>query len=47
MWNSSMKRKDVPGIQRKHEDELREKYGVESVALFGSVARDEAHPNRQ
>jgi len=25
--------------------ELAEKYGVKSLALFGSVARDEAHPD--
>jgi uncharacterized protein len=40
-----MKRKDVLGILQKHEDELREQYGVESLALFGSVARDEARPD--
>jgi predicted nucleotidyltransferase len=32
-------------ILHKHEDELRQKYGVESLALFGSVARDEARPD--
>jgi hypothetical protein len=40
-----MRRKDVLAILNKHEDELREKYGVESLSLFGSVARDEARPN--
>jgi predicted nucleotidyltransferase len=27
-----------------HRDELRRRYGVKSLALFGSVARDEAAP---
>jgi uncharacterized protein len=40
-----MRRKDVLAILNKHEDELREKFGVESLSLFGSVARDEAQPN--
>jgi predicted nucleotidyltransferase len=40
-----MKRNDVLSILHKHEDELREKFGVESLALFGSVARDEARPD--
>jgi uncharacterized protein len=40
-----MKQNDVLSILRKHEDELRQKYGVESLALFGSVARDEARPD--
>jgi predicted nucleotidyltransferase len=40
-----MKRNDVLAILNEHEEELREKYGVESLSLFGSVARDEAHPN--
>jgi uncharacterized protein len=40
-----MKRNDVLAILTEHEDELREKYGVESLSLFGSVARDEAQPN--
>lgn len=40
-----MKRNEVLSILHKHEDELREKYGVESLALFGSMARDEACPD--
>lgn len=40
-----MKRTDVLSILHKHEGELREKFGVESLALFGSVARDEARPD--
>lgn len=37
-----MKRDEVLKILDKHRDELRQKQGVKSLALFGSVARDEA-----
>lgn len=37
-----MKRDDVLRILREHRDELRRTYGVKSLALFGSVARDGA-----
>ena len=39
-----MRRDDVLAILAAHRDELRETYGVKSLALFGSVARDEAGP---
>src|SRR5579859_2095622 len=39
-----MKRADVLRKLRAERDNLRERYGVESLALFGSVARDEAGP---
>ncbi len=28
-----------------HKDELRDRFGVTSIAIFGSTARDEARPN--
>ncbi len=37
-----MKRNDVLRILTDHRDELQERFGVSSLALFGSVARDEA-----
>src|SRR5436309_3130639 len=37
-----MKRDDALKILADHRDELRQQFGVESLALFGSVARDEA-----
>jgi hypothetical protein len=37
-----MKRTLVVSILNKHRNELSERYGVKSLALFGSVARDEA-----
>lgn len=37
-----MKRDEVLRILRAHRDELRRRYGVKSLALFGSVARNEA-----
>ena len=40
-----MKRDDVLTTLHKHESELREKYGVQSLSLFGSAARDEACPD--
>jgi hypothetical protein len=40
-----MKRSDVLRILHEKRGELSEKYGVKSLALFGSVARDEARPD--
>lgn len=37
-----MKREEVLGILGKHRNELRRVYHVKSLALFGSVARNEA-----
>ena len=37
-----MTRDEVLQILREQQDALRERYGVRSLALFGSVARDEA-----
>jgi predicted nucleotidyltransferase len=37
-----MSRDDVLTTLHEHDRELREKYGVQSLSLFGSVARDEA-----
>ena len=39
-----MKRAEVLRKLRAERDYLRERYGVESLALFGSVARDDAGP---
>ena len=40
-----MKRADVLRTLRAEQQNLRERFGVESLALFGSVARDEAGPD--
>jgi hypothetical protein len=37
-----MKRDQAIRILSEHRDELHEQFGVKSLALFGSVARDEA-----
>lgn len=37
-----MKREEIIEIINKHSDELISKYGVKSLLLFGSVARDTA-----
>jgi uncharacterized protein len=39
-----MNREDVRRILNEHRAELAQKHGVRSLALFGSVARDEAGP---
>jgi uncharacterized protein len=39
-----MTRDDALATLRKHQDELRQHYGVKSLAIFGSVARNEASP---
>ncbi|GAB1412392.1 MAG: nucleotidyltransferase family protein [Burkholderiales bacterium] len=40
-----MKRDQVIKILAEHSDELRARYGVFRLSLFGSVARDEAGPD--
>lgn len=40
-----MKRAEVIRILRERQAELHESYSVKSLALFGSVARDEARPD--
>jgi hypothetical protein len=40
-----MRRADVIRILKKHRSELHRHYGVKSLSLFGSVARDEARPS--
>ena len=40
-----MKRDDVIGLLSSHRQELGERFGVRSLALFGSMARDEAGPD--
>ena len=40
-----MKSTEVLRILHEKRGELAEKYGVKSLALFGSVARDEARPD--
>lgn len=37
-----MKRDDVIKLLQAHREQLRSEYGVRSLSLFGSVARDEA-----
>ena len=39
-----MNREEVRPVLCEHDAELAQKYGVRSLALFGSVARDEAGP---
>ena len=39
-----MTRDDVIGLLSSHREELDERFGVSSLALFGSLARDEAGP---
>lgn len=33
--------KEIKNILTKHKDELREKYGIEEIGVFGSYIRDE------
>jgi predicted nucleotidyltransferase len=40
-----MKRNDAIGFLSSHRQELEERFGISSLALFGSVARDEAGPD--
>lgn len=37
-----MNREEILKTVNKHKPELREKYGVERIGLFGSIARNEA-----
>ena len=39
-----MKKNKILEILRGHRDELRKRFGVKSLAVFGSVARGEAGP---
>ena len=39
-----MRRQDVINVLKQHQNEFSEHYGVNQLALFGSVARDEAGP---
>ena len=39
-----MTRDEVIGFLSSHREELEERFGIKSLALFGSVARDEAGP---
>ena len=40
-----MRRDQALRILTEHKDDLREKFGVTSIAIFGSTARDEARPD--
>ena len=40
-----MKRDDVLWVLRANQERLRSEHGVKSLALFGSIARDEASDN--
>ena len=40
-----MKRDEILKTLRAHRDELRKRFGVKSLAVFGSVARGEARPD--
>jgi len=40
-----MDRREILRILREHKDELRQRFGVKSLAIFGSVARGEAKPD--
>jgi len=40
-----MRRDDALKILGDHAEALRTKYGVQSLSIFGSVARDEARPD--
>ena len=39
-----MNKSEILEILRAHRDELRKRFGVKSLAVFGSVARGEAKP---
>ena len=40
-----MNKNEILEILRAHRDELRKRFGVKSLAVFGSVARGEAGPD--
>ena len=39
-----MRRKEAIKVLSEHKAELREKFGVKSIAIFGSTARDDVTP---
>ena len=39
-----MDKEEILRLLREHKDELRKRFGVKSLAVFGSVARGEAGP---
>ena len=39
-----MTKEDIINYLKVHKQELRDKYGIEAIGLFGSYARDEATP---
>ena len=39
-----MKKHQALNLLRQHIDEIRQRFGVKRLALFGSTARDEAKP---
>lgn len=41
---NTMRRQDVIDLLNRHRDELSREFGITSLALFGSTARDEAAP---
>ncbi len=41
---TGMRRQEALNVLRKHRDELRQ-FGVRSIAVFGSVVREEARPD--
>ena len=43
--DANMRRDETLKILSEHKDDLREKFGVTSIAIFGSTARDEARPD--
>lgn len=40
-----MRRDEAIALLKQHREELRARFGVRSLALFGSTARDEARPD--
>ena len=40
-----MDKEEILRLLREHKDELRKRFGVKSLAVFGSVARGEAGPD--
>ena len=44
MSDHTISRKHILDLLQAHRDELHERFGISRLALFGSVARDEATP---
>lgn len=44
-YDATMRRADVIALVSAQRDEIARRFGVRSLSLFGSVARDEARPN--